>query len=233
MNGDAARVHDWARAINEALGDVASQVRVVFCPPAIYLAEARQSLAHPAPLMLGAQSCHAAEKGAYTGEVSASMLADMVVSHVLVGHSERRATGESDADVLERAKAVLAVGLTPVICVGEPLAAYEKSETNAVLDRQLSGLKALPTGAYLIAYEPIWAIGSNKTPTMDEINAAHRHIKSVLGSETSVLYGGSVSAANAREILAQPQVAGALIGGASLDIESMRTIIACAATRGK
>lgn len=233
MNGDAPRVRSWAFAVNAALGAHSAHVKVVFCPPAVYITDAMAALPPNAQLALGAQNCHAASKGAHTGELSASMLLDAGCDYVILGHSERRAAGETDDQVHAKALTAMAAGLMPVICVGESLAEYEQKRTNAVLNAQLSLLKDLPRGGYLIAYEPIWAIGSGRTPSMTEINAAHSHIKSVLGSETAVLYGGSVNAANAGEILAQSQVAGALIGGASLEIESMCAMITSASTRGK
>lgn len=228
MNGDASRVRSWAFAVNAALARHPRPPQVVFCPPALYLADAAAALPPNAQLRLGAQNCHAASKGAHTGEVSAAMLVDVGCGYVILGHSERRAAGEGDAEVLAKAQASMAVGLMPIICVGEPLSAYEAQQTNAVLDGQLALLKTLPLGSYLIAYEPIWAIGSSRTPQMAEINAVHGYIKSVLGSGVAVLYGGSVNVGNVGEILVQPQVAGVLIGGASLEIESMGAIIAAA-----
>jgi triosephosphate isomerase len=233
MHGNAASVRAWAFTVNAALRSSSHRLKVIFCPPAIYLADASAALPPNAQLMLGAQNCHVAEKGAFTGEISAPMLLEAGCGHAILGHSERRAMGETDAQVHDKAQAALAAGLMPIICVGESLVAYEKKQTNAVLDDQLAPLSDLPRGGYLIAYEPVWAIGSNQTPSMAEINAAHSHIKSVLGSETCVLYGGSVNVANAGEILAQPQVSGALIGGASLESERMCALIACAAMRGK
>lgn len=230
MNGDAARVRAYAFAVNAALADLPASVACVFCPPMPYMSAARDALPQNARLAIGAQNCHEAAKGAFTGEVSASMLADAGAAFVILGHSERRAAGETDAEVLAKAQAALAAGLTPVICVGESRADYDTKRTNAVLDGQLASLKALAQGSYLIAYEPIWAIGSSLTPQMAEISAAHRHIKTVLGSSASVLYGGSVNAGNVAQILALPEVAGALVGGASLEIESTVGMLKHAAT---
>ncbi|MFZ4541149.1 MAG: triose-phosphate isomerase [Rickettsiales bacterium] len=233
MNGDGPSVRAWAFAIDMALADHTNTVRAVFCPPVIFMADARAALPGNAQLKLGAQNCHEQTKGAFTGELSAAMLMDAGCDFSILGHSERRALGETDEQVLAKAKSALAVGLMPIICIGESLEAYEKKQTNSALDTQLAPLTQLPRGGYLIAYEPIWAIGTSRTPTMVEINAAHSHIKSVLGSSVGVLYGGSVNAGNAEEILAQTLVSGALIGGASLEIESMRAILASAPTRGK
>lgn len=232
MHGDRARVSAWAYAVNAALAQLPSPPRTVLCPPQPYLATARAALPHNAQLMLGAQQCHHEKSGAFTGEVGAGMLADLGCRYVLVGHSERRAQGMSDAQVVASAEAALQAGLVPVICVGESRAAYEAGQTTQMLDAQLVPLRALSSTQYLVAYEPIWAIGSSKTPQMQEIAAAHRHSKSVLGSATPVLYGGSVNAGNVGEILGLAEVAGALIGGASLEIQSMCAMIAAVTTRG-
>jgi triosephosphate isomerase len=224
MNGSAARVQAWATAIERDSAKLPKHISCVLCPPFPYLSMATAS----GHLQWGAQNAHAASSGAYTGEVAAAMLAEIGCRYVIVGHSERRAAGESDADALAKAKAVVAAGMLPVICVGESRAAYEENRTAQVLDGQLLQLSALAQGSYLIAYEPIWAIGSQQTPQMVEIQAAHRHIKSVLGSATPVLYGGSVNASNLQQILGLPEVSGGLIGGASLEIESMRAMITIA-----
>jgi triosephosphate isomerase len=232
MNGDRARTQAWAAAVNEALAPHAAHVTGVFCPPMPYLAAA--TLPANAALKLGAQNCHSAAKGAFTGETSAPMLADMGCAYVIVGHSERRAMGERDADVLAKAQAAIAAGLVPVICVGESREECDKKLTQQVLETQTAPLKSLAADSYLIAYEPVWAIGNHVTPALHEIEAAHSHIKSVLGSSVHVLYGGSVNTGNAEQILGLNVVSGALIGGASLEIESMRALIHAAAnTRRK
>lgn len=228
MHGNPVRVHDYAYAVNAALSAVPATLEVVFCPPALYSATAMAALPHNRRLQLGAQNCHAFAEGAHTGEISAPMLAEMGIAYVIVGHSERRARGENDGDVAAKAAAAIDAGLMPVICVGEQAADYESKRTEAVLKEQLAVLKQLPSTRYLIAYEPVWAIGTGKTPSSAEIIAAHRAIKSVLGSETAVLYGGSVNAGNAKEILGLAEVSGALIGGASLEVASMKTLIATA-----
>ncbi len=228
MNGTAARVQAWTAAIHAATSTLADPIVTVFCPPIPYLALAKAALPNPTRLALGVQNIHASASGAFTGEVAALMVAEFACSYVIVGHSERRAAGESDADVLAKAQAVIAAGMVPVICVGESRAAYDAHQTTQALDAQLSSLCELPQQRYLIAYEPIWAIGSQQTPQMMEIQAAHRHIKSVLGSVTPVLYGGSVNASNLQQILGLPEVSGGLIGGASLEIESMSAMIAVA-----
>lgn len=230
MNGDASRVRSWAFAINQTLAASNHAVVVVFCPPSLYLDDAHAALTINASLTLGAQNCHHESKGAFTGEISASMLAEKHCRFVIVGHSECRSRGDCDVAVTGKAKAAIAAGLTPIICIGESLAEYKAKQTLATLSAQLAALEALPTGGFLVAYEPIWAIGTNHTPSTQEIRAAHSHIKSVLGSNVHVLYGGSVNPSNASEILALPEVAGALIGGASLEIETMRALILSAAS---
>ena len=232
MNGDAARTRAYAYAVNAALADAPPTLTAVFCPPVPYLAAAAQAMPANSTLMLGAQNCHHEAKGAFTGEVSAAMLADMGCRYVIIGHSEQRAEGLSDEGVVARAEAAFAAGLIPIICIGESLAAYDQNHTAQVLDDQLGFLMKLRSQAFLVAYEPVWAIGSGKTPVMAEIQAVHSQIKSTLGSATSVLYGGSVNAGNIKEILAVPQVSGALIGGASLEIESMVAMVGVAVTKG-
>lgn len=228
MNGNAQSVRGYAYHVNVLAGQAPASLSVVFCPPSLYLPIAAQMMPQNARLKLGAQNCHEEVKGAYTGEVSAAMLADAGVRYVILGHSERRAMGETDEQVARKAKAARAAGLVPVICIGETLAAYKEGKTLAELDRQLGHLTEVAGEGSLIAYEPIWAIGSGLTPKTVEISAVHSHIKSVLGSETFVLYGGSVNADNAKEILALPEVSGALIGGASLEAATMHTIIRAA-----
>lgn len=231
MNGNAARVRDWAYRVNQSLAARPSGLTVVYCPPSVYLGDAREASRPSGQLKLGAQDCHQEKSGAYTGGISAAMLADKGCAYVIVGHSECRSGGDCDARVLAKAEAALAAGLCPIICVGESRAQYEAKETLAALDVQLMPLKALPVGGALIAYEPVWAIGSNRTPTTAEITAAHSHIKTTLGSSVDVLYGGSVNPDNAREILALPTVQGALVGGASLEVEPMRALMEIVAAK--
>ncbi len=228
MNGNVSRVRDFAFSLSAALMTVPSGVKLVYCPPAVYLQSALYGLPQNSRVRVGAQHCHSAAEGAFTGEISAPMLAELGVRYVILGHSERRAMGETDEMIAAEAAAAQAEGLVPILCVGESEAAYNAQKTTEVLNAQLSRLRALASPRFLVAYEPVWAIGSGKTPTLPEISAVHSYIKSVLGSETAVLYGGSVNAGNAKEILGLAEVSGALIGGASLDITSMRTIIAAA-----
>lgn len=231
MNGDATRVRSYAFTLNQSLARVSPSLVCVFCPPATYLADAKSMLPLNAQLKLGAQDCHAAAKGAHTGAISAPMLRDVGAAYVILGHSERRSAGETDAEIRVKIEAALASGLTPIVCVGESRAVYEAKQTKAALNEQLAVLKGLETDSLLIAYEPVWAIGTGETPSGPEISAAHSHIKSVLGSRAPVLYGGSVNAGNLGEILALPSVAGVLIGGASLELEQMSAMVAIAAKK--
>lgn len=234
MNGtreDAAR---FAFHANQALMAAPASLTAVFCPPAIHLESAQRNLPQNARLKLGAQDCHAEPHGAYTGSISARMLRDAGCQFVILGHSERRQSCFEDCDaVAAKAHAAQEAGIAPILCVGETHEQYAAGETMAVLQRQCAAFAALPVAEMLIAYEPVWAIGSGKTPSADEIARAHATIKSELGSAVCVLYGGSVKPDNLREILAIDGVSGALIGGASLAIDSMRTMIAIAGGKGR
>lgn len=209
MNGLAA---DLPAAAAIAAGAPAG-VTVILGLPATLLAQARGAV-------LAGQDCHPAEKGAHTGDLSASMLADAGATHVILGHSERRRDhGETDAQVAAKVRAAWAAGLTALVCLGETESQYRAGETLAVLGRQLAN--SLPAGASpantIVAYEPVWAIGTGLTPTPAEIAAAHAHLRARLpDAGIALLYGGSVTAANAAAIFALPDVDGALVGGASL-----------------
>ena len=191
-------------------------VEAVLCPPFISLPAALES-GHT----VFAQNVHWAEEGAFTGEISPRMLAELGVAGAIVGHSERRQYfGETDETVARRVTAALAEGMHVIACVGETESEREAGETEAVLRRQLSVLE--PDDSLVLAYEPVWAIGTGKTATPEMAQEAHALIKSLL--DVPVLYGGSVKAENAAEILAQSAVDGALVGGASLDVESFGAI---------
>lgn len=183
---------------------------------------------------IGGQDCHAAAKGAHTGCISAAMLADLGAGFVIVGHSERRRdNGETDADVRAKAMAARAAELQVILCIGETRAQRDAGETDAVLAAQLEG--SLPDDAegLIIAYEPVWAIGTGLTPTLADVAAAHAHIRARLvarygggGHGVRILYGGSVTPANAGELLAVDDVGGVLVGGASLTAQSLLAIAA-------
>jgi triosephosphate isomerase len=196
-------------------------VEAVICPPFTSLAAAVES-----GVTVFAQNVHWADDGAFTGEISIAMLNELGVSGAIVGHSERRQYfGETDEGTARRAAAALAAGLRIIACVGELEAEREAGETEDVLRRQVSALA--PHQQLVIAYEPVWAIGTGKTATPEIAQEAHAFIKSVL--DAPVLYGGSVKPENAAELLAQPDVDGALVGGASLDPDSLAAICRAAA----
>jgi triosephosphate isomerase len=213
----------------------APAVDIVLCPPATLLSRMAGRTGR-SPIALGAQDCHAAASGAHTGDISVAMLADAGASHVIVGHSERRADhGETDAIVRAKAEAVLAGGLTAIICLGETLAEREAGRTLDVVGSQLAGsVPDAATGATtVIAYEPVWAIGTGKVATPAEIAEVHAFIRAELvarfgaeGHAFRLLYGGSVKASNAAEIFAVPDVDGALVGGASLKAADFSPIVA-------
>ena len=225
MHGLRADGLALARAVAEGAGGAGS-AELLVCPPFTLLAEVAAALEGGGAVAVGAQDCHAAAKGAHTGDVSAPMLRDAGARFVILGHSERRADhGESDAAVLAKAEAAIPAGLVPVVCVGESEAERLAGEAEAVVTRQLDG--SLPDGfaaaGGVVAYEPVWAIGTGRTPTESDIAAIHAAIRARLrarfgeaGSKLRILYGGSVKPANAKPILALENVDGALVGGASL-----------------
>jgi triosephosphate isomerase len=227
MNGTVSSARTLATAI--AAKHAAAKADVALCPPAPLLSTVGEVLAG-STVCLGAQDCHFNEKGAHTGDTSAQLLMDMGCTYVIVGHSERRADhGETDGQVKAKATAALKAGLIPIVCVGETDAQREKGETAAVIARQVQG--SLPEGATaqncVIAYEPVWAIGTGKTATTADIAAVHAQIKSLCPGPR-ILYGGSVKGSNAAAILGTAGVSGALVGGASLDADDFwRIIEAC------
>ncbi len=209
---------------------------VLICPPATLIARMADA-ARGTPIAVGGQDCHPAEKGAHTGDLSAAMLAEAGASHVILGHSERRADhGETDDLVRAKAEAARAAGLTAIVCVGETLAEREAGRTLEIVEGQLAG--SVPDGAagdtLVVAYEPVWAIGTGLTPTTEQIAEVHAALRAALtarfGAEIAgairLLYGGSVKAANATEIFAVADVDGALVGGASLKAADFGPIVA-------
>lgn len=202
---------------------------IVLCPPATLIAAMADALASSV-VMVGGQDCHAHQSGAHTGDISARMLSDAGARHVILGHSERRADhGESSQDVAAKARAAHAAGLVAIICLGESEAERDAGQTLEVVLRQLQ--ESLPDGAdaanTVIAYEPIWAIGTGRTPTLEQIAEVHDSLRSAVpDAAISLLYGGSVKPANAAEIFAIANVDGALVGGASLKASDFGAIIA-------
>lgn len=211
---------------------------VILAVPAIYISLATHKLANKNNVFVAAQNCHPKSNGAYTGEISAPMYASVGVKHIVIGHSERREYfGESYAFLTEKTDAVLAIGSTPIFCCGEPLVIRDAGTQNSFVEAQLKNslfhLSADLITKVVIAYEPIWAIGTGKTATSEQAQEIHAFIRSVLAvqygqsiaDQISILYGGSVKAANAKEIFSQPDVDGGLVGGASLVATEFAAII--------
>jgi len=211
---------EFCRALRDADLSEGVDVDVVVCPPYVALADAVLALAGT-EIGVFAQNCHWEEEGAFTGEIAPSMLRELGVYGTLVGHSERRQLfGDTDETVAQRARAALAAGLHVIACVGETEAERDAGQTDEVLRRQVSALDA--DESLVIAYEPVWAIGTGRTATPEMAQQAHETVKSLL--DVPVLYGGSVKPENAADLLGQPAVDGALVGGASLDVESFAAI---------
>ena len=233
MNGLRADALALAKGVADGVKQAGWRDReVLICPPATLVMAVAEAV-RASGALVGGQDCHAKPSGAHTGEVSAEMLRDCGASHVIVGHSERRTDcGETDASVRAKAEAAWRAGLLPIVCIGETLAEREAGRTLAVLESQIKGsIPASATAARLVvAYEPVWAIGTGKTPTTPEVAAAHAHIRKMLvglmtdAAAVRLLYGGSVKASNAGELLAAGDVDGALVGGASLKAEEFLAI---------
>ena len=238
MNGSRAQTE---ALIQDLKGRLASKPGIaadlLVCPPAPYVAQAAALTAGSA-LAVGGQDCHAKQSGAHTGDVAAAMLADAGARYVIVGHSERRADhGESSELVAAKAKAAHEAGLIAIVCVGETEAERDRGATLDVISSQLEG--SVPADAeaanLVIAYEPVWAIGTGRTPTPADVATAHAHIRGLLkawfkdGAEMRALYGGSVKGSNAGSLMTVPDVNGALVGGASLKAEEFWAIALAAA----
>jgi triosephosphate isomerase len=240
MNGSLADSERLVTALR-AGASTTSSATMLLCPPYVYLTAVRGWL-KGSPILLGAQDL-AAEvgAGAYTGEVSGQMLTDVGCTHVIVGHSERRALyGETDVVVAAKFKAAQAAGLVPIVCVGETLEQREAGATRAVVERQVSavveaaGVKAFAKA--VIAYEPVWAIGTGRTATPEQAQEVHAFIRGIIAardgtiaSGVSILYGGSVKGGNARSLLAMVDIDGGLVGGASLAAAEFLEIFRAAA----
>ncbi len=235
-----AEARSLAREIANGLRGRAGQTEVAVCPAFPALPAVAETL-RDTPVAWGGQNCAAALEGAFTGEVSAPMLVDLGCRFVILGHSERRRIfGETDGDVRAKLETALGAGLTPIVCVGETLEEREADRTEEVVDRQIrsafSGLPGPEVARSVVAYEPVWAIGTGRNATPEMAEAVHRRIRVELSSlageraaaATRVLYGGSVKADNAREIFAQPNVDGGLVGGASLEAKSFLAIVGAA-----
>ena len=224
MNGSLAANAALIGELLAGIGQPACDVAV--CVPAVYLAQVQLLLAGQGGIALGAQDVSQHESGAYTGDVSAAMLKELGARYVIVGHSERRQyQGETDAQVAVKAQRALAAGLTPIVCVGETLREREQGETESVVSRQLSAVIQLNgerLADLVVAYEPVWAIGTGRTATPEQAQTVHAALRALLAAAdlqaagVRILYGGSMNAGNAAELLAQPDIDGGLIGGASL-----------------
>ena len=219
MNG----LPDWSEKVRALAARVPDpNCELLICPPHP-LVSLLTDYAKGTSIRIGGQDCSEFGAGAHTGETDAALLAALDANYVIVGHSERRAAGETDERVKAKANRVIGQGLRPIVCVGESLAQREAGEAVPVISAQLSG--SLPTrGNYDIAYEPIWAIGTGRTATAQDIADMHSAIRKAVGDGPRILYGGSVKPANAVEILGTAEVGGALVGGASLDMESFAQI---------
>ncbi len=201
---------------------------VLICPPATLVGSFASQFSDEA-IQIGGQDCHANASGAHTGDISAEMLADAGAAFVIVGHSERRADhGEDDATVKAKAKAALRAGLTPIVCVGETEEERKGGRALAIVGGQLAGSLPQTNEEIVIAYEPVWAIGTGLTPTVDDIAEMHAFIREKAGEGIRLLYGGSVKPGNAKEILAIENVNGALVGGASLKADDFHPIVMAA-----
>ena len=239
MHGTRAMLSE-ARAIDRA-AERLMKAEVALAPPFTLIHATRKE----AGLVgVGAQDCHAAEGGAHTGDISAAMIKDAGAGFVILGHSERRADhGETDADVKAKAEAALAAGLAVIVCVGETETQRDAGQAESVVTAQLEGSLPRAEGAaekVTVAYEPVWAIGTGRTPTVEDVGQMHRTIRERLieiygeaGQQVRILYGGSVKPENAAELLAAEEVGGALVGGASLTADSFLGIIVAAAELGE
>ncbi|RKH71345.1 triose-phosphate isomerase [Corallococcus interemptor] len=240
MNKTVPEALALVRELRGAVAALGDKVEVAIAPPFVALQPLHIAL-EGAPLQLAAQNCHWESSGAFTGEVSAPMLAELGCAYVIVGHSERRQFfGETDATVNKRAKAVKAAGMTPIVCVGETLAERESNQTLTVVERQvrgaLEGFSGADVATFVLAYEPVWAIGTGRTATTAQAQEVHAAIRGLLtrmydvgtADRVRIQYGGSVKPDNAAELLGQPDVDGALVGGASLKAADFVAIVKAA-----
>ncbi|HOB68083.1 triose-phosphate isomerase [Ottowia sp.] len=235
MNGSLAANEALVGELLAGVGQPACDV--VVCPPGVYLGQL-QRLLTGSPIELGAQNVSTHDNGAFTGDVSADMLKDFGVRYAIVGHSERRQhQAESDVHVAIKAKRALAAGITPIVCVGETLREREEGMTDFIVKRQLAAVIHLNghcVSEIVVAYEPVWAIGTGKTATPEQAQAVHAVLRAQLKAATEhadrvrILYGGSMNAANAAELLAQPDIDGGLIGGAALKSADFLKIVSAA-----
>lgn len=234
MNGLAASLEQISLIGAGVDAALQAKLDVMICPPAVLVAQAAWK-AKGSPVLIGGQDCHAKASGAHTGDISAEMLKDAGATAVIVGHSERRADhGESDAVVKAKAEAALRAGITAIVCVGETRAQREAGTTLDIVGGQLAGSVPAGTAAQIvIAYEPVWAIGTGLVPSVADVTEVHAFIRAKLeashgaeGAKVRILYGGSVKPSNAVELMSVPHVNGALVGGASLVASDFLGIVA-------
>ncbi len=237
MNGLLKDARDLAAGLRKELGDNAGGPEVLVCPPFLALDAVRQIL-EGSPIKLGAQDVHWEAKGAFTGELSPAMLKEVGVGAVLLGHSERRhVMGETNEMINKKVKACLAAGLLPVVCIGELLEERNMGVTREVVERQiakgLDGLTPEDVARCVLAYEPVWAIGTGKTATPRQAEEVHHYVRKLItqksgeavGKGIRILYGGSVSPDNVKELMSEEDIDGALVGGASLKVDSFLKIV--------
>ena len=237
MNGLLKDARDLAAGLRKELGDNAGGPEVLVFPPFLHLDAVRQAL-EGSPIKLGAQDVHWEAKGAFTGEISIAMLKEVGVGAVLLGHSERRhVMGETNEMINRKIKACLAAGLLPVVCIGELLEERNMGVTREVVERQiakgLDGLTPEVVAKLVLAYEPVWAIGTGKTATPRQAEEVHHYVRKLItqksgeavGQGMRILYGGSVSPDNVKELMAEEDIDGALVGGASLKVDSFLKIV--------
>jgi triosephosphate isomerase len=237
MNKSVAEALTLVRELRSAVSMVRDRVEVAVAPPFTALHPVAKAL-EDSNILLAGQNCHASESGAFTGEIAAPMLKEVGCSYVILGHSERRQFfGETDQGVNRKVAAVIKAGMLPIVCVGETLEEREGGKTLSVVETQvkgcLSGFSASDGARFVIAYEPVWAIGTGKTATSRQAQEVHAHIRSLLtgiwngetAQQVRIQYGGSVKADNAAELLSQPDIDGALVGGASLKVADFAAIV--------
>jgi len=239
MHGNQTLVKEWFAAFQKQDIDSAN-LEVVVCPPFPYLQQAKNAVMSGVSVKIGAQDVSDETKGAYTGQVSANMLTDNGCEYVIIGHSERRAiNGETDALIAKKVLRALEAGLTPILCVGETLEQRQQNQTEQVVATQLLAVLETLTNeqvqAIIVAYEPVWAIGTGLAATAEQAQAVHAFLRQEVlkrnkkqGEMLRIIYGGSVKPENALELLAMPDIDGALVGGASLDAASFAQIVQAA-----
>lgn len=235
MNGSRRSVRALLRSLVEGVGAGRSNLDIVVCPPALFVPMTEQ-LISGSRLMLGAQHSASESSGAFTGEIAPEMFKEFSVIYVITGHSERRILfGESNEEISRKFAAVLSASLIPILCVGETLAQRDSGEAEQVVAAQLDAVLAdnaiASFSSAVIAYEPVWAIGTGRTASPEQAQDMHRHIRSVLAArdealaeQVQIIYGGSVTAASAEQLFAQPDIDGGLVGGASLNAEEFIAI---------